>query len=108
MFFFFPSFFLTNKLLVLHGVPEAYFPCFMSLPGYLASLLSFLWFLLPNAPPPPQRSVCLVWPVGAASVPRKPRDVSLNLSQLPAEVDDELQEQQTDGQEEQQAKHPER
>lgn len=32
----------------------------------------------------------------------------LTLSQLPAEVDDELQEQQADGQEEQQAKHPER
>lgn len=32
----------------------------------------------------------------------------LTLSQLPAEVDDELQQQKTDGQEEQQAKHPER
>lgn len=47
-------------------------------------------------------------PVDGASVLWNPGQVSLNLSEFPAEVHNQLQQKQTDRQEQQQAEHPEK
>lgn len=71
-----------------------------------ASHLIGVW-VLPNTPSP-QLCTSVDVPVDGASVLWKLCQISLSLSEFPAEVDNQLQQQHTDRQEKQQAEEPER